>query len=250
MNSFALTDWVTCPQPNPRSRLRLFCLPYAGGGAGVFRGWAAALPEWEVCPIQLPGRETRLKEPPFTRLSHLIPVLADQIAPYLDRPFACFGHSLGGLIAFELLHYLRDRGHRPAVHLWVSGCRAPQLPSQPPVMHTLPDAEFLQELSRFNGTPENVLANAELMALLLPTLRADFALIETYEYRSRLPLPCPITAFGGSTDREVPPADLEAWQSHTQAAFACHLLPGDHFFLNTDRETLLRYLTAAVINAL
>jgi medium-chain acyl-[acyl-carrier-protein] hydrolase len=238
----AANPWITCPHPNPQAALRLFCFPYAGGGTLSYRPWAEQLPFVEVCPILLPGRERRLAEPALTHFPTLIAALHSAIYSYLDKPFVCFGHSMGGLLAFELIHQLQQQGQTP-LHLFVSGCRAPQLPDPEPQMHTLPDAEFLEELRRLNGTPDAVLANQELMTLLLPTLRADFTVTKTYCYSPQPPLSCPITAFGGLQDPTVTYDSLTAWQLQTNAAFSLQMLPGDHFFLNSSQALLIQSIT-------
>ncbi len=239
----AANSWITCPHPNPQATLRLFCFPYAGGGTLSYRPWAERLPFVEVCPILLPGRERRLAEPALTDFPTLIAALHSAILPHLDKPFVCFGHSMGGLLAFELTHQLQRQGQSPC-HLFVSGCRAPQLPDPEPLIHTLPDAEFLEELRRLNGTPNAVLANQELMTLLLPTLRADFTVTKTYCYSLQPPLSCPITAFGGLQDSTVTYDSLTAWQSQTNAAFSLQMLPGDHFFLNSSQALLVQAIAA------
>src|SRR5262245_25071207 len=150
MIGFIATErWLAFARPRPQAAIRLFCFPYAGGGASVFRGWANGLPgSVEVCPVQIPGRETRFREPAFTRLPLLIEAVAESLGPHLDRPFALFGHSLGALVAFELARHLqRERGPEP-VHLFVSGCGAPQTRGQETLLHTLPAAEFRRELQR------------------------------------------------------------------------------------------------------
>ncbi len=232
-----LDRWIPFRQPDPKAQLRLFCLPYAGAGALIFRKWSDTLPrDIEVCPIQLPGRGTRLTEPPFTKLSCLIEALAQALDPLLDKPFAFFGHSLGALIAFELARQIRRQHGVHPVHLFVSAGRAPQIPHRAPPIHTLPDKEFLAELRRLNGTPRELLDHEELMEVMLPILRADFALYETYLYSTEPPLSCPISAFGGLQDRRVSASDLEAWRSQTSASFSLRMFPGDHFFL---KESLL-----------
>jgi medium-chain acyl-[acyl-carrier-protein] hydrolase len=236
--------WLTIPKPNPNAELRLFCFPYAGGGALTFRSWAFSeiIPKIEICPIELPGRGMRMKERPFTQMSSLVQAIAPSLLPYLDKPFALFGHSMGGLLSFELARLLRrDYGCSPA-HLFVSGRRAPQVPAPDPSIHTLPNSEFLAELRRLNGTPEEVLQNEELMQLLLPTLRADFAVLETYVYTPQSPLNCPITVFGGLQDPEVCCETLEAWREQTRAVFSLQMFPGDHFFLHTAQSLLLQSL--------
>ncbi len=236
--------WVMCPKPNPQANLRLFCFPYAGGGALSFRTWPNGLPTTvEVCAVELPGRGTRMRLAPFTRLEPLVEALAQALLPYLDKPFALFGHSMGGLVSFELARLLRREYGLLPVHLFVSGRRAPQVPDPDPPIHALPEPAFKEELRRLNGTPEAVLENKELMQLLIPILRADFAVLETYVYATEPPLECPITAFGGLQDCKVSCDRLEAWRNQTSASFALQMLPGDHFFLNSAQALLLQSLT-------
>jgi medium-chain acyl-[acyl-carrier-protein] hydrolase len=190
--------------------------------------------------VQLPGREQRLIDPPFTRLQPLVEELERVLEPYLDVPYALFGHSLGAFIVFELARALR-RHHTPQPsYLFVAGSRAPQLPSKLPPIHALPDPEFLNGLRRYEGTPEEALQHAELMELLLPTLRADFSLTETYHYLPEPLLQTPISVFGGLEDPVVETEELSAWREQTCGQFKLRLLPGDHFFVQSAREELLR----------
>lgn len=244
MTITALTTCITCPKPNPQANLRLFCFPYAGGGALSFRSWCDELPlPVEVCPIELPGRGARLMETPFARLDPLVFSLAEAILPKLTKPFAFFGHSMGALVCFELARLLRrDYGLSP-VHLFVSGHRAPQLPDPDLPIHALPEQAFLEELRRYNGTPEEVLDNAEFMQLFLPILRADFAAIENYVYVPAPALDCPIDAFGGLQDWKASCDELEPWKEQTNATFSLQMLPGDHFFLHSARSLLLELLS-------
>jgi len=236
----SLGGWIACHTPNPHARLRLFCFPYAGGSAPAFRTWTAGLPaKVEVCPVQLPGRGSRLSEPPFTRLAPLVETLAHVLSPLLDKPFAFFGHSLGALISFELARQLRRQYGVHPVRLFVSAASAPQIPPASAPLHALSDSALLKALCRLNGTPAEVLEHAELMQLMLPTLRADFAVYETYVYSAEPPLNCPVAAFGGLQDHRVGRSDLSAWRDQTCASFSLRMFPGDHFFLNTDQRLLL-----------
>lgn len=237
----AFDSWISFRKPAPETRLRLFCFPYAGAGALIFRTWSDALPaDVDVCPVQLPGRGTRLMERPFTNLSTLVEALAPALVPLLDRPFAFFGHSLGALVGFELARQVRRQYGVHPVRLFISACRAPQIPQRGPPIHTLPEKEFLAELRRLNGTPSELLNHQELMEIMLPLLRADFALFETYVYSTEPPLSCPISAFGGLQDHRVRDTDLEAWRTQTSGFFSSQMFPGDHFFLN--EPLLLRAL--------
>ena len=248
------TPWILGPPPDREGGggetppLRLFCFPYAGGGASVFHGWQAALPAGvTVCPVQPPGRENRLREPAFTAMGPLVEAAATALRPHLRPPFALFGHSLGALVAFELARWLRREGMTAPACLFASGCRAPQLqrPPERPA-HRLPRADFIAELRRFKGTPEAVLDNAELLEVLLPVLLADFAAAETYRYTEEGPLETPITVFGGAEDERVDDDGLAAWAARTAGAFRLHRLRGGHFFLRTDRAFFLQSLSASL----
>lgn len=213
--------------------IRLFCFPYAGGAANVFRAWAAlAGARVDLVAIQLPGHGDRLMEPPIARLSALVPQLADEIRPHTDLPFAFFGHSLGALAAFELTRELRRTATALPVHLFVSGRRAPHLiPSKRP-LHALPEAAFRSELRQLQGTPPAVLDDEELMALVSPVLRADFGLCETYNYVDEAALDIPLTAFGGKDDAEATADELDAWSLHSTKFRGVYVFDGGHFFLN------------------
>jgi medium-chain acyl-[acyl-carrier-protein] hydrolase len=232
--------WLAYREVNPRARLRMFCFPYAGGGASIYRGWSGLLPgDIEVCPVQLPGRESRLRDQPFDRPGPMIAAIADVLQSYQDLPFVFFGHSMGAMISFELAREMRRRGLKLPQHIFVSGRRAPQLPPRDKPIHDLPEAEFLEELRELNGTPEEVLRHAELMKLLLPILRADFAVNETYVYTEEEPFDFGISAFGGLGDVEVTREDVEAWKPHTRGKFRLRMLPGDHFFINATKDLVL-----------
>lgn len=227
----------------PNALMRLLCFPYAGGGASLFHTWSDSLPTTvEVCPVQLPGRETRLREAPFTRLLPLVQAMAQALVPYLDKPFAFFGHSMGGLVSFEFARELRRRHGLTPVHLFISGCGAPQIPDPDPPIHALPEPEFLEALRDLNGTPTEALGCAELMRMMLPTLRADFAICETYAYTIEPPLDCPISAFGGLQDHKVSRDRLETWRTQTSASFSLRMLPGGHFFVRTAQPLLIQIL--------
>ena len=236
------TPWLLCLKQNNQARLRLFCFPYAGGGAHIFRAWPDSLPaDVEVCSIQLPGRGARLMETPFSQISLLVHALAHAFLPHLDKPFALFGHSMGALVGFELARQLRRQCGLEPVQLFVSGCFAPQIPD-PHLIGVLPEAEFIEELRRLNGMPEEVLEHTELLQLMLPALRADCMLTETYTYMKQPPLNCPISVFGGLQDPLVGREHLEAWHEHTSASFSLRMLLGDHFFLHTSQPLLLEIL--------
>lgn len=239
-----LTDtakWLQIPKPDTNAKYRLFCFPYSGAGASVYQFWPPLLPEVEVCAIQLPGRESRRLETPLTAVGDVILPVLNEIAPYLDKPFALFGHSLGALIAFELARHLHDEGSVIPLHLFVAAKRAPHMPDPAPPIHELPDREFVEGLcERYNGIPKEVLQEEDLMQMLLPALRADLTMNETYVYSNGTRLDCPITACGGLQDVSSSRNALEGWRLQTTGLFKLHMFPGDHFFLKTARVPLLR----------
>ena len=231
--------FVTRPRPVFDAGVRLFCLPYAGGGTLIYRNWPDLFPAAvEVCPIRLPGRENRIGIAPFRRISDLTDALISDLVPFLDRPYAVFGHSMGALLGFEMVRALRRRAVPLPRRLLVSGCWAPQLPFPHDPLHNLPRNEFIARLREYGGTPEAVLDHAELMDLFVPVLRADFELVETYAYMPEKPLECPISAFGGEWDEKVSQEALANWAEQTESDFKLTLFPGDHFFLH-DREAVL-----------
>ena len=209
----------------------------------IFRRWVDKMASSvEVCPVQLPGRGNRIREAPFRQMAPLVESLAEGLSPYLEGRFAFFGHSLGAIVSFELAMKLQREGGQLPIHLFVSGRRAPHIPRQHPITYNLPDEEFVEELRRLNGTPKEVLEHAELMHLMLPVLKADFEISETYNHTDEPLRGCPITAFGGKQDEEVPEDFLQAWQQHTTGPFKHRMLPGDHFFLHASEQLLLAAL--------
>jgi medium-chain acyl-[acyl-carrier-protein] hydrolase len=234
------SPWVSLKRPNPDAAVRLFCFPYAGGGATIYRNWQGGFPpSVEVCPVQPPGRGERLGERPFTRFKPLVEAAAQALRPFFDKPFAFFGHSMGALISYELAHLLRREGPAGPTHLFVSGHSAPHLRNRQVISYNLPEKEFIEELRRLDGTPKEVIEHPELLTLMIPLLRADFEVCETYPISEEPPLDCPVVAFGGAQDTEVPSDKIEAWRERTSGPFKMHILPGDHFFIHTAERAVV-----------
>ena len=212
--------------------MRLFCFPPAGGFGSLINKWEAHLPAGiQLVPVCLPGQGKRYRERPIASLSPLIDSLLRWIQPQLPSEYAFFGHSMGGLVCLELARNLIARGVHGPSGLFVSGCEAPDLFDIQPKIHNLPAEQFITRLRQLNGVPPLVLENPELMELLLPSLRADFTVCETYKFEPGPPLSCSITAFGGDCDPEVTTEGLRAWRRHTTGSFNWHMYPGDHFYL-------------------
>jgi medium-chain acyl-[acyl-carrier-protein] hydrolase len=240
--------WFLFPRPNPAAALRLFCFHYSGGSAQVFHDWFGGLPpSVEIVAIQLPGRGRRLGEPHITRLAPLSSIVAQELLPYLDKPFVFFGHSMGALLCFETARSLRRENRRQPAHLFVSATEAPHRRSPDELLSGLPQSELVKRLREFNGTPMEVLQNDELLELMLPTIRADFELCDTYEYHPEPPLECPMTIYGGLGDQEVEAGRLAAWSEMTVGASEIRMFPGDHFYINSLRSIFLQTLAGDLL---
>ncbi|MDR0276288.1 MAG: alpha/beta fold hydrolase [Paucimonas sp.] len=229
--------------------LTLLCLPYSGASAMVFSRWRRKLPAWiDVRPVELPGRGARLAEPLRTDLAALARQLAAEQRLAASQPYAILGHSLGALLAFELAHELQALGCPAPRALFACGTAAPSRREGydgPEWREPKSDAELIRELRELQGTPEEVLANEELMALTLPVLRADFLLCGRYVYRQRPLLRCPLHVFGGEDDR-ASQEQLLAWRQETQGDFSLEVFPGGHFFIHEHEDRVLGVLAAAL----
>lgn len=212
---------------------RIICLPHAGGGAAVFYRWQTDLPKHiELLPIALAGREARIDEPPVACMSTLVEKIANELAMHLDRPYALVGHSMGAWIALELAREFRSRDAPLPRLLVVAGSSPPHLADDGTMLHRLPDEEFIAEVARrFDGIPPAVRENKELLDLILPALRADIELIETYTFKDEPPLETDILAIGGANDAAVTPAQLGEWRRYCAGRFSARMMPGGHFFL-------------------
>jgi medium-chain acyl-[acyl-carrier-protein] hydrolase len=246
-NAGNIDGWIKIPKPTFGARLRLFCFPFGGGGTSFYLNWIENLPsEVELRLVQLPGRERRLKERPFTHMSPLVAELATVFDVYEEIPCVFFGHSLGALIGFELARQLRRQKTTGPAHIFISGRRAPHLAEPGPPVHSLPQPAFFEAVRRYNGTPKLVFEEPELWEIYLPILRADFSVLETYIYKKEDPLDCPITAFGGIQDSTTGYEELTAWREHTCKEFRLKMFPGDHFYLKDVRRALLHEISVDV----
>ena len=235
---------LLCTRPNRKAQLRLFCFHHAGGSISLFHAWKDRLPDHvELWVVRLPGRGDRAAEPPFKRIAPVVQEVTEALVPYLKEPFALYGHSMGAAIAFETARLVRRRHDVQPTRLLVSSCKAPQRLSVSVPTYDLPDAEFIEKLRGINGTPQALFDDPRLLLMMLPMIRADVELMQTYEYLADAPLDCPITVFGGLQDHAVKLASLMGWRKQTTAPAILHLLPGDHFFLNSHQQAFLELLS-------
>jgi medium-chain acyl-[acyl-carrier-protein] hydrolase len=240
--SFIPSHW-TLFEPSEGAAVQLVCFPYAGGHSGMFKSWASALtPIAAVYGAQPPGRGARRREPFATTVAWLAEDFGSALAPILRKPFCLFGHSLGATVAFETARWLaRHRGLTPC-HLFISAQRPPDSPQREPERSRLSDEGLVASLSTLNGTPPEVLENPELLQFVLPPLRADFHLAETYEYVEGQQLTCAMTVFAGTNDEESDNDLLEGWRRHTVGPTSIRWFSGDHFFINACQHQLLDYV--------
>jgi surfactin synthase thioesterase subunit len=218
-------------------------LPNAGGFANIYATWATPLkPHVRVHPVSLPGRE-RLHQLPLCRdIKSLIEQILPPVTRELDGPYAIFGHSMGALVGFELACALRDAGFGEPTRLVVSAYHSAHVSRRHPPIRDASDAIVLDQVRSLGGAPEELLASAEYLAMMLPMLRADLAVIETYRFEPRPPLTCPVVAVGGQDDQAYLPEELDGWRDLTVGRFERKLFPGGHFYLVPQRKLLLEYL--------
>jgi medium-chain acyl-[acyl-carrier-protein] hydrolase len=246
----ASKTWLFRPRATSVPRFRLFAFPYAGRGASVYRLWAEAFPQSvELCGVQLPGREERIREQPFTQMQPLIEALTQVMTPHLDLPYALFGHSFGALVSFELARHFRRLRLPAPVHLFVSGRRAPSIPSLEPFIHRLGEQAFMARVQALGGTPPALLQDPELRAFFIRILRADFSVIENYAYSEEEPLAIPMTALSGTRDREAPEHEMMPWQLETSAGFSLRRFEGDHFFVTGQSDAVTSLLRDTLVRS-
>jgi medium-chain acyl-[acyl-carrier-protein] hydrolase len=238
---------TVCFERRRSAEATLLCLPHAGAGASIFRGWGGFLPDSvELRGVQLPGREGRFREPLAGDLEALVDDLAEALEPWTARPYALFGHSMGALIAFELARRLEAAGARAPLHVFLAGYGAPHVYRSRTRLHLMPHDEVVADLRRAKVTPAAVLEDPGLMRALVPILQADLGLCARHDYRAAdaIPLDTDISAFGGTEDDEVPPETVAAWADLTTGSFRLRMLPGGHFFPASARAALLEAIAS------
>ena len=241
-----MTVRLKCLAARPMASMRLLCIPFAGGGALAFRGWAELLPpQVEAYAVQLPGREDRLRESAFEQWQPMMQALVAAVAPLPHQPTAIFGHSLGAVVGLELGRWMQAAQPGRLRHLFVSARPWPGTCSgEQDAMHALSDDALIVELDRQYGSLSTSLSHPDIRELTIPTLRADLRLLESFDYMRAAPLDCPLTVFAGTQDPATNASSIAAWQHETSSAFRTHTLDGDHFFLESHRQQILAEITA------
>jgi medium-chain acyl-[acyl-carrier-protein] hydrolase len=235
--------------PRPNAAVRLVCFPHAGGAPTVFSRWTGLLGlDIEGVCVQYPGRGQRFREKSLTSIPEIVDGIVRRFDDLSSKPFAFYGHSLGGWVAFEVARRLRRMGMPTPQHLFVGASRPPHLgPAFDPI-HALPETEFIEALqARYGGIPTVIYQDREILNLFMMAMRADFTAYELHRMEHEPPLPMPITAFAGAEDDAVTAASMKEWAIHTDAEFELNVLPGGHFFPPSTIETLIEMIRDRVI---
>lgn len=235
--------------------IKLFCFPHGGAGASTYNQWPGLLPEFvDMYAVQLPGRESRFTEPLLTDIEMVVDELSkifiessNDFFNGLNMKYLFFGHSIGALIAFELVQRLLETETQLPEHLIVSGALAPQLPLRRERIAAKPDELFFDEVLKYGGIPDYVFENPDLISVILPIIRADFSIFENYAYKKRDPLPIRISALGGIDDPTCLYQDLLSWKAQTGGEFRYYILPGDHFFIRSEFEKVMHILNDIIM---
>ena len=242
-----MRDWTRCFHPAPGARVRLVCFPHAGGSASAYHPLSAAVSGVvEPRVVQYPGRQDRYGEPFVEELDEVVDAVLDELPT--GPPTALFGHSMGAVLAFETARRLQAAGH-PPVTVFLSGRGAPGRQRPRPgggPARTLDDAELIADMRLLSGTAPEVLEQPDLLQLLLPVMRADYLALARYRYQPGPPLDCPLIALTGDSDPRVTVQDTQAWQEQAGGSFACHVLPGGHFYLDDHTPRIAELITTAL----
>jgi medium-chain acyl-[acyl-carrier-protein] hydrolase len=230
------------------AKFNVFAFPYAGIGASLYKIDEASIPDnIALIPVQLPGREERILENPFTNMSWLVNKLASEIQSHLDKPFVFFGHCLGALIAFELAHVLKDQYSFELSHFFVSACPAPHIHKVDNPKHKLPAEQFLEEVQNIGSFEKPATVEKKVTNILLPGLKADFSLYENYQYAAKEKLSCPITVFHGVEDHYIPVDLLLAWEEQTDEGFFQQSFAGNHLYIHNNLKAVLEIIDSQLL---
>lgn len=232
-------------------KMKLLCLPYSGSSANIYLKWRSLFDEpIEVIPVEYPGRGKRFAEDIADNMAQLVDSLYSSIKNEVGMSdYAVFGHSLGGLAAYELVRKLIDEGHQAPMHLFVSGCNAPHIKDRDELLYKKSDEEFFEHILSLGGMDQEVLSNQELLDIFLPIIKADYKIYETYVTKPELaiPLTVDITAFTGDFDHMVTYENIKEWERYTQGIVTVDIFNGGHFFIHNHTEKLISTINQTLV---
>ncbi len=241
---------VSIRPERPAARLRLFCFPYAGGGASLYRNWSESVPaDIEIAAVQLPGREWRIHDALVDSMKMLAADALNSIKPYLDKPFALLGTSMGGTLIFELARQLRAQGLPEPICLVPCACGAPHLP-EPKPLHDLPDEELLAEIRAYGVMSDELQQHPELEQLFLPLIRHDCTAHETYQCVDDAPFDYPVWVYAGVYDDTIDRNRLDTWSVHTTSESHVHMVEGGHLFVDEMPDLFVNSLSRRLLSSL
>ncbi|EMY6536364.1 thioesterase [Salmonella enterica] len=236
------------PHKNTDDIIQLFCFPYAGASASIFKSWQSFLPSHiEVVGIQYPGHGSRISEKPYSSSNDIVNEMLNNIFNFQKKPFALFGHSMGAMIAFDLAKRIVTSLKQKPIHLFISGLAPPQLRKINNFNKTRTNNELINLMEQLGGTHSEILSNKELMGLILPALRSDFQIADNWFVEDVFDLSIPLTILGGDADNEVPEESLTYWSAYTTKKTTIKIYSGDHFFINTNKYQILNDISTQLI---
>ncbi|MCH2087142.1 MAG: thioesterase domain-containing protein [Pseudoalteromonas sp.] len=234
------------PCPKPNAKHRLFCFPYAGGGNQTYYNWTKYLPEnVELVIIQPPGRGARLNESRYTTMHDLVANLLAHFTLFIDKPYTIIGHSLGSRVGFELINQLHQRKLPLPQNFFASGSKGPHQAPREKTSFDLPEHEFKEELRKLSGTPNEILKNDELMQLILPIIRADFQIADTYRFNMKCKFPIRAFVFGGLEDA-ITHSEYKSWFQFFESSGEPTMFDGDHFFIDRQGPSVVQEIAKVI----
>lgn len=241
---------IFIPKAKPNASIRLICFPYAGGSSATYMSWQYDLsPEVELAVVQLPGRGMRLLESPYKTMKEIVDTLFLALSTLNNKPSIFYGHSMGARVAYELTLMLARFHHYLPIHFIASGSIAPCIPRTKEQTYHLPDDEFIAKISAFNGKPLDVPANREIIELMLPALRADFEIIETYCNESKFLISTKVSVLVGD-EEEIEVSELEAWFALFEMHTDIYWISGGHFFVEKNKSEVLKIVNNIIQESL
>ncbi len=226
-------------------KIKLFCLPFAGGAASIYDKWESKLSKKiELCPINLAGRGNRFTDKPYADLEEAVDDIYDIIKNNIteDSEYAIFGHSMGALLAYELIQKIQSHGKNGPVHVFFSGRKPVHIPKTEKFYRDMDDLEFQEAVLLLGITPPEIFKNLELKEIFIPLLRSDFTIAETFVDRPEIvPLKCNISALIGKHEN-ITSEEAEQWEFHTTENCSVYYIEGGHFFLLNQLQTVINII--------